>query len=90
MVADSGDRYYPPPKDKNLPNVPGAAPRPRSKAGGLCPRWKDPKGKIYEWGSQHGEIEKCSKRGKHEGALDPATGEPIPGNGPETGREVEP
>ena len=59
-------------------------------SGGLRPRRKNPKGKIYEWDSQHGEIDKYSKRGKHEGVLDPDTGEPIPGKGPESGREVEP
>lgn len=83
MFADSGNRYYPPPKSKNLPNVPGATrakPKtPVQGGGGLRPRWKDPKGKIYEWDSQHGEIEKYNKRGKHEGVLDADTGESIPG-----------
>lgn len=55
--------------------------------GRLRPRWKDPKGKTCEWHSQHGEIEKYGKRGKHEGALDPDTGDPRqrPRNGSGSG-----
>jgi len=42
----------------------------------LSPRsaWKDDKGNVYEWDSQHGELEKYNKRGKHQGSVDPSTG----------------
>jgi hypothetical protein len=51
-------------------------------------RWKDPKGNIYEWDSQHGTVEKCNKRGKHQGEFDPDTGEQTKPKDPK--REVEP
>ncbi len=39
-------------------------------------RWVDSKGRIYEWDSQHGEVEVYDKTGKkHLGAFDPNTGE---------------
>ncbi|MGV6988173.1 colicin E3/pyocin S6 family cytotoxin [Testudinibacter sp. P80/BLE/0925] len=28
-------------------------------------RWKDKDGNIYEWGSQHGSLEKYNKHGNH-------------------------
>ncbi|MFD9888482.1 colicin E3/pyocin S6 family cytotoxin [Amycolatopsis sp. NPDC059027] len=31
-----------------------------------------------------------NKRGKHQGVLDPNTGQPIPGKGPDPTRSVEP
>ncbi len=34
-------------------------------------RWCDDD-RLYEWDSQHGEIEVYNKRGKHLGSLDPA------------------
>lgn len=43
--------------------------------GGLRKRWKDKKGNIYEWDSQHGTVEKYNKRGKHQGEFDPVTGD---------------
>lgn len=43
--------------------------------GGLRKRWKDNKGQIYEWDSQHGKVEKYTKRGKHLGEYDPNTGQ---------------
>ncbi|QVM92058.1 S-type pyocin domain-containing protein [Pseudomonas entomophila] len=38
-------------------------------------RWKDPKGRIYEWDSQHGAVELYDKQGKHLGEFNPETGE---------------
>ncbi len=76
-VPDSGDRkYFPAPKD--LDAFPDAK-RDTSKTsvqggGGLRKRWKDKKGDIYEWDSQHGKVEKYGKRGKHKGEFDPKTG----------------
>ncbi|WP_218025895.1 colicin E3/pyocin S6 family cytotoxin [Nocardia miyunensis] len=42
--------------------------------GKLRPRWKDPKGRIYEWDYQHKTVEMYSKNGKHLGEYDPDTG----------------
>jgi len=49
--------------------------KPLQGGGGLRKRWKDKKGNIYEWDSQHGAVEKYNKRGKHQGVFDPATGD---------------
>lgn len=63
---------------KDLPAFPGASkakPKtPVQGGGGLRKRWKDPKGNIYEWDSQHGTVEKYNKRGKRLGEYDPTTG----------------
>ncbi|KAA5837265.1 colicin E3/pyocin S6 family cytotoxin [Saccharopolyspora hirsuta] len=86
--------YHPPPKGRSLPGFPDTqrvTPKtPVQGGGGLRPRWKDRKGNIYEWDYQHGEVEVYNKRGKHQGAFDPETGQPIEGKGPVPGREVEP
>lgn len=37
-------------------------------------RWKDKKGKIYEWDYQHQALEKYNKQGKHLGEFCPDTG----------------
>ena len=50
-------------------------------------RWKDQKGRIYEWDYQHGAIELYSKRGIHLGEYDPITGEQTKPAKP--GRKVE-
>ncbi|WP_281080568.1 colicin E3/pyocin S6 family cytotoxin [Klebsiella quasivariicola] len=42
----------------------------------LRARWKDPKGRIYEWDSQHGTVEIYDRSGhNHLGEFDPMTGE---------------
>lgn len=38
-------------------------------------RWKDNKGRIYEWDFQHGAVEIYDKQGKHLGEFDAETGE---------------
>lgn len=38
-------------------------------------RWKDKKGRIYEWDSQHGAVEIYDSQGKHLGEFNPETGE---------------
>lgn len=38
-------------------------------------RWKDSDGKIYEWDGFHCELEVYDQRGRHLGAINPATGE---------------
>jgi hypothetical protein len=46
--------------------------------GGLRPRWKDAKGRIYEWDSRHGTVEVYSRSGKsHRGEFDPLTGRQV-------------
>ena len=45
------------------------------------------KGQIYEEDTQHGELEKYNRRGRHEGAVDPETGEVL--KGPVKGRSIE-
>lgn len=61
--------YYPPPR--TLPAFPGAQ-RVRPKTGRY--RWEDDD-YIYEWDSQHGRVEKYSKKtGEHLGEFDPKTG----------------
>lgn len=39
--------------------------------GGKRVRWKESDGKIYEWDSQHGTVEKYNKRGEHLGEFNP-------------------
>ena len=50
-------------------------------------RWFGPNGQIYEEDTQHGELEKYNRRGKHEGSVDPDSGEII--KGPVKGRTIE-
>lgn len=50
-------------------------------------RWRGQKGQIYEEDTQHGELEKYNRRGKHKGTVDPETGEII--KSPVKGRMVE-
>jgi hypothetical protein len=38
-------------------------------------RWKDSRGRIYEWDSQHGAVEMYDKQGKHLGEYNPETGD---------------
>ncbi len=62
--------YTPPPK--TLPGIPDA--EPSGQRGGRK-QWRGSDGTIYEWDGQHGEVEVYNKRGKHQGAKDPNTGE---------------
>ncbi|WP_028623944.1 colicin E3/pyocin S6 family cytotoxin [Pseudomonas sp. Ant30-3] len=58
-----------------FPDTRRATPKtPIQGGGGLRPRWKDRKGTIYEWDSQHGAVEKYNKRGKHLGEFNHETG----------------
>jgi hypothetical protein len=54
---------------------------------GTRKRWQAHKSQIYEEDTQHGELEKYNRRGKHEGSVDPETGEII--KGPVKGRTIE-
>ncbi len=60
---------------------------PRRKRKNQRRRWAGPKGQLYEEDTQHGDLEKYNGRGKHEGTVDPDTGEII--KGPVKGRTTE-
>lgn len=68
--------YIPPPN--KIGGISGLNPAKRKTplqgGGGLRKRWKDRKGNIYEWDSQHGALEKYNKQGKHLGEFNPETG----------------
>ncbi|KAA0945127.1 toxin [Pseudomonas sp. ANT_H14] len=77
-LSVSGDHSYHP-APKGLMAFPDAA-RDKSKnsvqgGGKKRTRWKDSKGRIYEWDSQHGAVEMYDKQGKHLGEYNPETGE---------------
>lgn len=65
-----GPSYTPPPK--TLPAFPDARPNGHRNN---RKQWKEPNGTIYEWDGQHAEVEVYDKRGRHQGAKDPNTGE---------------
>jgi hypothetical protein len=89
VVSKSGN-YVPAPKElEGFSGLNRANPKtPIQGGGGLRSRWKDQKGNIYEWDSQHGAIEKYNKSGKHLGEFDPNTGKQTKPAVP--GRRVEP
>jgi hypothetical protein len=67
---------------KNLAGFPNAK---RVKSPTQRARWKDEKGKIYEWDYKKGEVEVYDSQGKnHEGGFDPETGNQV--SPPEPGR----
>lgn len=78
-VKGRGDiKYHSPPKA--LSAFPDAKPAKDKNSiqggGGKRRRWKDGKGRIYEWDSQHGRVEIYSPQGTtHLGEFDPETGE---------------
>lgn len=72
-------KYHRPPM--SLPAFPDALPV-KSKSsvqggGSKRSRWKDQKGRIYEWDSKTGAIEMYDKQGKHLGEFNHETGEQI-------------
>ena len=76
--GNSDHKYIPAPE--NLKAFPDAKleKRKTKSGGGLRKRWKDSKGKIYEWDSKKGEVEIYDKTGKnHQGGYDPDTGTKI-------------
>ena len=65
--------------DDFLPDLRREKPKtPVSGGGGLRPRGKDKDGNIFEWDSQHGEMEIYDKQGKHQGSYNPKTKEKKP------------
>ncbi|KIH83882.1 colicin E3/pyocin S6 family cytotoxin [Pseudomonas batumici] len=81
--------YYPPPKelvafpdavrDKLKSSVQGGGKKRR--------RWKDRKGRIYEWDSRHGAVEMYDRQGNHLGEFNSETGEQTKPAKP--GRKIE-
>ena len=49
-------------------------------------RWRDRRGRLYEWDGQHGTLEMYDKRGRHLGEFDPDTGRQL--KGPIRGRRI--
>ena len=74
--AGSDHKYHPAPKQIDaFPDLQKAkAKTPVQGGGGFRKRWIDNKRNIYEWDSQHGALEKYTKKGKHLGEFDPKTG----------------
>jgi len=75
--GDTVLKHQPIPKEmkKTLPGFEGSK-RLKHKDGSR-EAWDLGKGWHAEWDSQHGEVEVYNKRGKHQGAYDPNTGEKI-------------
>jgi general stress protein YciG len=73
--------YIPAPKNPTdmpaFPNLRRVKEKTSKGAGKLRERWKDEKGNIYEWDSQHGTLEKYNKRGNHLGEFDKDTGKQL-------------
>ncbi|NML35513.1 hypothetical protein HHL14_32475 [Paraburkholderia sp. G-4-1-8] len=86
------NKYIPAPA--SLPGFPDAVVTKRKtpvQGGGMLrKRWRLPDGCICEWDSQHGEVEKYNKRGRHLGAFDPNTGDSIFGKVADSTRRIEP
>ncbi len=86
----NGDHsYHSPPKDLvAFPDAVRTHSKTRVQGGGTARRrWKDGKGRIYEWDSQHATVEMYDKQGWHLGEYDPNTGEQTKPAKP--GRKVE-
>jgi hypothetical protein len=59
----------------------------RVRSKGKRKRWRGPNEQIYEEDTQHGELEKYNRRGRHKGSVDPDSGEII--KDPVKGRSIE-
>lgn len=92
-VKDYGHDYHPAPKTEEIKGLGelkrGPKKTPKQGGGGLRDRWIGDKGrKIYEWDSQHGELEGYrASDGEHLGAFDPKTGKQVKGPDPK-GRNI--
>lgn len=82
-VKVKGHDYHPAPKTEEIKGFgeikKGKKKTPKQGGGGKRERWIGDKGrKIYEWDSQHGEIEGYrGSDGQHLGAFDPKTGKQL-------------
>ncbi|HCF8365249.1 TPA: cloacin, partial [Klebsiella pneumoniae] len=92
-AKDYGHDYHPAPKTEDIKGLgdlkKGTPKTPMQGGGGRRKRWIGDKGrKIYEWDSQHGELEGYrASDGEHLGAFDPKTGKQIKGPDPK-GRNI--
>ncbi|EOY0927956.1 colicin-like bacteriocin tRNase domain-containing protein [Klebsiella pneumoniae] len=91
-TKDYGHDYFPDPKTEDIKGLgelkEGKPKTPKQGGGGKRARWYgDKKRKIYEWDSQHGELEGYrASDGEHLGAFDPKTGKQV--KGPDTKRNI--
>ncbi|EPG6201004.1 TPA: cloacin, partial [Klebsiella pneumoniae] len=82
-TKDYGHDYFPDPKTEDIKGLgelkEGKPKTPKQGGGGKRARWYgDKKRKIYEWDSQHGELEGYrASDGEHLGAFDPKTGKQV-------------
>ena len=82
-VKDYGHDYHPAPKTEEIKGlgelIESRKKTPKQGGGGRRDRWVGDKGrKIYEWDSQHGELEGYrASDGSHLGAFDPNTGKQL-------------
>ncbi|MCE0461350.1 colicin E3/pyocin S6 family cytotoxin [Pseudomonas uvaldensis] len=69
-------KYHLPPRSLTaFPDATKVDSKTRVQGGGAVRRrWKDKKGRIYEWDSQHGAVEIYDRQGKHLGEFDAETG----------------
>ena len=87
-TKDYGHDYHPVPKTEDIKGLGelkrGDPKTPKQGGGGKRARWYgDKKRKIYEWDSQHGELEGYrASDGEHLGAFDPKTGKQVKGPDP--------
>lgn len=82
-VKEKGHEYHSAPKTEEINGLGdlrrGKEKTPKQGGAGTRKRWIDDKGrKIYEWDSQHGELEgDRASDGQHIGAFDPKTGKQL-------------
>ncbi|MGF7516840.1 colicin-like bacteriocin tRNase domain-containing protein [Klebsiella pneumoniae] len=87
-TKDYGHDYFPDPKTEDIKGLgelkEGKPKTPKQGGGGKRARWYgDKKRKIYEWDSQHGELEGYrASDGEHLGAFDRKTGKQVKGPDP--------
>lgn len=87
-VTDYGHDYHPAPKTEEIKGLgelkESRKKTPKQGGGGRRDRWIGDKGrKIYEWDSQHGELEGYrASDGSHLGAFDSKTGKQVKGPDP--------
>ena len=72
--SDTTDHVPAPPTLAAFPDARRVRPKTPRPGGGLRQRWRDPRGRIYEWDYRHGRVELYDRRGRHLGEFDPMTG----------------
>ncbi|WKZ94405.1 colicin E3/pyocin S6 family cytotoxin (plasmid) [Chimaeribacter arupi] len=82
-LPEDGHDYHPAPKTEEITGITGLREAkqktPKQGGGGKRDRWIDAKGRrIYEWDSQHGELEEYrASDGEHLGSVDYKTGQQL-------------